>query len=183
MSIPKPGKVSSQSTSYRPIWLIKPAAKVLEALVLPALDQHGFRHGHSTISTLLNLTTDIASEFNLKKPPHQTTCVTVDLTASLDTVFHNTLISKITRSSLPDLYFRWLSYYLRGRQARANCRGEKSKARIVHADVPKGSKLSPTLFSFYLADMPISIESLKRICYADDITVYGSGVKITELEI
>ena len=54
--IPKPGKDSSQGTSYRPISLLCPAAKVLEALILPSIneficpakDQHGFRPRHST---------------------------------------------------------------------------------------------------------------------------------------
>ena len=47
--IPKPSKDSSQGTSYRPISLLCPAAKVLEALILPSIseflspakDQHG----------------------------------------------------------------------------------------------------------------------------------------------
>ena len=34
-----------------------------------------------------------------------------------------------------------------------SCRGIKSSARIVQTGVPQGSKLSPSLFSFYLADM------------------------------
>ena len=188
--IPKPGKDTSQATSYRPISLICPAAKVLEALVLPTLnrhlhpapDQHGFRPGHSTTSALLNLTTDIVTGFNQKKPPNRTVCVAVDLTAAFDTVSHNTLISKIASSTLPRSHIRWLSCYLRGRQAVTSCRGVKSKSRIVHTGVPQGSKLSPTLFSFYLADMPAPTEPVKRICYADDITVYASGVKIPELE-
>ena len=41
--------------------------------------------------------------------------------------------------------------------------------------------MSPTLFSFYLADMPRPTEPVKRICYADDITVWASGFKIPEL--
>ena len=53
---------------------------------------------------------------------------------------------------------------------------------MVHTGVPQGSKMSPTLFSFYLADMPWPTEPVKRICYADDITVWASGVKIPELE-
>ena len=61
-------------------------------------------------------------------------------------------------------------------------RGVKSKARIVHTGVPQGSKLSPSLFSFYLDDMPRPTEPVKRICYADDITVLAPGVKIPELE-
>ena len=52
--IPKTGKDTSQGTSYRPISLICPAAKVLESLFLPSInkylipaqDQHGFRREH-----------------------------------------------------------------------------------------------------------------------------------------
>ena len=60
--------------------------------------------------------------------------------------------------------------------------GVRSKARIVHTGVPQFSKMSPTLFSLYLADMPRPTEPVKRICYADDIPVWASGVKIPELE-
>ena len=58
----------------------------------------------------------------------------------------------------------------------------KSKARIIHTGVPQGSKLSLTLISFYIADMPRPSEPVKCICYADDITVWASGVEISELE-
>ena len=44
--------------------------------------------------------------------------------------------------------------------------------------VPQVSKLSPTLFSFYIADFPRPTEPVRRICYADDITVWDSGVNI-----
>ena len=43
-------------------------------------------------------------------------------------------------------------------------------------------KMFPTLLSFYLADIPRPTEPVNRICYADDITVWASGVKIPELE-
>ena len=156
--IPKPGKDSSLGTSYRPISLLCPAAKVMEALILttvnthllPASDQHGFRTGHSTTSALLQLTSDVATGFNQRKLPHRT-C-------------------------------RCLSNYIRGRQSVTSSRGVKSKVRIIHTGVPQGSKLSPTLFSFYIADMPRPTAPVKRICYADDITVWASGVEITELE-
>ena len=91
--IPKPGKDSSPSSSYRPISLICPAVKVMEVLLLetvnnhllPSADQHGFRPRHSTTSALLQLTSDIAISFNQRKPPHRTVCVAVDLTAAFDT--------------------------------------------------------------------------------------------------
>ena len=122
--IPKPGKDSYLGTSYRPISLLCPAAKVMEALMLttvnthllPAFDQHGFRPGHSTTSALLQLTSDVATGFNQWKPPHRTICVAVDLTSAFDTVNHNVLLSKIPRSRLPETTCRWLSNYIRGRQ-------------------------------------------------------------------
>ena len=59
--IPKPGKDTSQGTSYRPISLICTA--VLKSLFLPSInkylipaqDQHGFRREQSTTSALLQL--------------------------------------------------------------------------------------------------------------------------------
>ena len=109
ISIPKPGKNTSQGTSYRPISLICPDAKVLESLFLPTInkylipaqDQHGSRREHSTTSALLQLTTYIAVRFNQRKPPDQTVCIAVDLSAAFDTVCHNNLLSKINRSQLP----------------------------------------------------------------------------------
>ena len=46
----------------------------------------------------------------------------------------------------------------------------------------KARSCHPTLFSFYIADMPRPTEPVKRICYADDITVWASGVEMSELE-
>ena len=107
--IPKPGKDTSVGTSYRPISLLCPAAKVLESLILPTInkylqhapDQHGFRPDHSTTSALLQMTTGIAMGFDQRKPPDRTICVAVDLSAAFDTVCHNNLLSKINRSQLP----------------------------------------------------------------------------------
>ena len=150
--------------------------------LLPAFDQHGFRPGHSTNSALLQLTSDVATGVNQRKPLHRTICVAVDLTEAFDTVNHNVLLSKIARSTLPEATCRWLSNYIRGRKSVTSCRDVKSKAMVINTGVPQGSKLSPTLFSFYIADMPRPTKPVRRICYADDITVWASGVQISELE-
>ena len=95
---------------------------------------------------------------------------------------HDILISKIAGSSLPPAITRWLSCYLRGRQAATRFRGIKSITRIVRTGVPEGSKLSPSLFNYYIADMPMPTPPVKMVCYADDITVWASGPKIPQLE-
>ena len=140
------------------------------------MHQHGYRREHSTTSALLQLTTDVAVEFNQRKPPDRTVCVAVDLSAAFDTVCHNNLLSKINRSQLPPATARWLSCYLRGRQAKTCFRGVNSTSRKVNTGVPQGS-------SFYIADMPIPTEPVKRVCYADDLTVWASGVNIPVLEV
>ena len=58
MQILKPGKDTSVGTSYRPISLLCPAAKVLESLILPTInkylqpapDQHGIRPDQSSVT-------------------------------------------------------------------------------------------------------------------------------------
>ena len=98
------------------------------------------------------------------------------------TVCHNNLLSKITATPTPTTA-RWLSCYLRGRQAKTCFRGVKStSSRKVNTSLPQDSKLSPSLFSFYIADMPRPTDPVKRVCYADDLTVWATGVKIPDLE-
>ena len=48
--IPKPDKDSSQGTSYRPISLLFPAAKVLEALILPSITNFSHQKKINTAS-------------------------------------------------------------------------------------------------------------------------------------
>ena len=121
-----------------------------------AQDQQGFRPRHSTTSALLQLSTDIETGFNQRKPPDRTVCVAIDLTDAFDTVSHNILIYKFTGSSLPPVITRWLSCYLRVNHAATSFRGIKTSTRIISTGVPKGSKLSPSLFNYYIADLMAS---------------------------
>ena len=133
-------------TSYRPVQSHYSAQpQVLEYLLLPTInkylllgqDQHCFRREHSTTSVLLQLTTDIAVGFNQGKPPDRAVCVAVDLSATFDTVCHNNLLSEINRSQLPPATARWLSCYMRGRQAKPYFRGVKSTSGKFNTGIRK----------------------------------------------
>ena len=142
--IHKPGKDTSKGSPYRPISLLCPALKVLETLILPTIntyllpahDQHGVRQEHSTTSALLQLSTEITMGFNQRKPHDRTVCVVVDLSVVFDTVCHNKVLSKINRSHLPPATSRWLSCYLRRRQAKTCFRGVKSPSRKISTGLP-----------------------------------------------
>ena len=42
--------------------------------------------------------------------------------------------------------------------------------------------MSPSLFNYYIADMPKPTPPVKRVFYADDITVWATGPTIPQLE-
>ena len=182
----KPGKPPQDWSSYRPVSLLCPAVKILEASILPILQyhltpkphQHGFRPLHSTTTALLEISSAVADGFNQKKPADRTVLVTLDLSKAFDMVCHRTLLEKLSRTSLPPSLTRWLSGYLTGRQARTLFRGETSPARIVRTGVPQGSVISPTLFNSYVGSLPSPPEGVNVVSYADDVTPCASGPKI-----
>jgi hypothetical protein len=185
----KPGKDPSAAASYRPISLLSPVAKILEKLMLPYLNQHlppqphqhGFRPKHSTVSALLNISTSVASGFNKRRPPDRTIVVALDLTKAFDSLDHCTLLDKISNTTLPGSITRWLANYLHGRQARTSFRNQVSRKRNIKVGTPQGSIISPTLFNYYISDLPTPPHPIKMVSYADDITVFVSGPHIPPL--
>ena len=82
--------------------------------------------------------------------------------------------------SLPPAITRWMSCYLKRRQAATSFRGIKLSMRIVRTGFTQGSKLSSSLFNYYIANMSRPTPPVKRVCYADDIT--ASEPRIPKLE-
>ena len=182
----KQGKPNDQGESYRPITLLSPVVKILEALVLPHLiehlpladHQHGFRSGRSTTSALCELTTHIAAGINQKRPHLRTIAVALDLSKAFDTVNHALLLKDLSETSLPNTIKRWLAVYMSGRQSFVSFRDRTSKYRKLKQGVPQGGVLSPILFNFYVSKMPTPPPSMKLISYADDCTIAASHRKI-----
>jgi hypothetical protein len=184
----KPGKNPNLSTSYRPISLLSPLVKVLERLLLPLMNdavtlsdsQHGFLAGRLTTTALLPLSTAIALGFNQNKPPAQTAVVAIDISKAFDWVDHTLLIQKLADSTMHSNIVRWLSAYIRGRQAVCLFTFVRSKACNIKSGVPKGGILSPTLFNFFISHFPDHASI--RPAYADDFYNAESSPDIPTLE-
>ena len=187
----KPGKDPADSKSYRPVSLLCPAIKILERLALPMLNshlkipsfQHGFRKNHSTITALNDFNEQVCDGFNKKQPPDRTLLVQLDLSKAFDMVNHDKLLKGLDSSDLPPHMKRWLNCYLKGRQSKVQFRNKLSSSRNVRTGVPQGAVTSPLLFCFYLANIPDPPEDIYIIQYADDISIYTSGVNIQALSI
>ncbi len=170
----------------RPVSLLSPAIKILEALLLPLVNdaihladhQHGFRKGRSTTTALQSILDHINTGLNQKKPVQRTVSVAIDLSRAFDTVDHQILLDDINQLDLNDYIKRFLCAYLRGRQTYVLFRNSKSKCRKMKQGVPQGGVLSPILFNLYMSKMPAPPGNIKLVSYADDGNILNSGITI-----
>ena len=143
--IPKPNKDPHQGSSYRPISLLSPTAKLLEKIILPYITnnipmiyhQHGFKTKHSTTTALHQLTNHITTGFNQKKPPHRTITIALDMSQAFDTVNHYTLIEKLINTNTPNLITRFIANYIRGRKAFTQYKNKNSFKKQFKLVFPK----------------------------------------------
>ena len=185
----KPKKPADEGTSYRPISLLSPPAKILESILLSPIQdsinladhQHGFCKGRSTATALQDITDHIKTGLNKKKPVDRTIMVAIDLSRAFDTVNHELLLKEISDLNLDSKIKCFLFSYLRGRQTFVDFRGAKSKYRKMRQGVPQGGVLSPLLFNLYMSKMPAPPPTIKLVTYADDSTALCSGPKINPL--
>jgi hypothetical protein len=183
----KPGKPPSLSTSYRPISLLSPVAKILEKLVQPLLvtslprasTQHGFAPFRSTTTALLPIVTQAIIGFNQNKPPVHTVVVALDLSKAFDSVDHTLLIDKISASPFNSNLVLWLAAWLRGRTASCLFRSVFSRKMIIRTGTPQGAVLSPDLYNYFVNDFP-DVAQVKP-SFADNFTIGESAPDLPTL--
>ena len=178
--IPKPNKNHKDPQNYRPISLLEVLGKTFERIYNKRLRSHledeellskkqfGFRANRSTQSAL-NIMTNY---LQINKRRYKTVLLTKDVQKAFDTVWHVGLKYKICRNfNLPLKSQKLLSNFLDDRKMRIRFRTAHSDYFILHAGVPQGSVLSPTLYVMYTNDLPdpLAHDSL-TLQYADDVT-------------
>ncbi|KAL1129485.1 hypothetical protein AAG570_012430 [Ranatra chinensis] len=111
IALPKPGKPTTEPSSYRPISLLSSLAKVVDRIILNRLtdvgdkmriipdNQFGFRRNHATIHQLSRVVSHISGNMATRKT---TAMVLLDSEKAFDTVWIEGLIQRLATYSFPN---------------------------------------------------------------------------------
>ena len=178
--IPKGGAPSQHNIkNYRPISLLDIHAKILDKILNTRLythlqnnnllntRQHGFRASRGTHTAIATINEIISHKTRDK---FKIDIVLRDVAKAFDKVWHVGLKHKLLSLGLHDCFFRTLCDYLDDRKAAIRLGSYVGESFSVCTGVPQGANLSPTLYSFFIHDMPEPIPNTDYVCFADDIT-------------
>lgn len=173
----------AEPCNYRPVSLTCVVGKMMERIVKEQLmtyleknqliteAQHGFRHGHSPQTNLiefLNTTTkwlDKGKSFDI---------LYFDFEKAFDKVCHERLMMKMEQMGVGGNAKKWIQDWLSGRKQRVRVNGKVSEWEQVVSSVVQGSVLGGTLFTVYVNDLvrkfPEIAELIAKL-FADDTKV------------
>ena len=180
----------TDANSYRGISLLSCLYKIYTGIVYKRLQvwadeilppsQFGFRKGKSTIDAAKTLRDNIHLYVNSSSGKYYA-CF-IDFEKTFDTVDRNLLLEKLIR------------YGLQGKtlqMVRAICEtnfqyivdgGHRSREIPQSRGVAQGDKLSPLLFSLYIADMHYYLQdhNVNIIFYADDLVIGSNNLEAVQ---
>ena len=170
----------SDPSNYGPISLTCICCKIMEHIMLSHIakhiaknniiinEQHGYRNKLSTITQLINTTTDWANTLNNKG---QTDIIFLDFSKAFDKISHRFLLSKLHYYGIRNHTLSWIGAFLSNRTQTTVVNGVHSSYVEVTSGVPQGSVLGSILFLLYLNDINNAIKSQIKL-FADDSVLY-----------
>ena len=130
--------------------------------------QHGFRTGRSCETQLLEFIDDVTLNMENGK---QTDILVMDFSKAFDKVSHSLLLHKLHYYGIQGELNSWIQNFLSNRKQAVVLEGEKSDYVAVESGVPQDSILEPSLFLYYINDIPAGLTSTIRL-FADDTISY-----------
>ena len=185
--------IKNDPSNYRPVSLKLVLCKTLERLIREEItvhlsaegllhrSQHGFTHGRSCLTNLLETFTDW---FEMFDNGHPVDAVFLDFRKAFDRVPHARLLFKLKKFGINGRLLTWIENFLKDRKQRVVLNKTESSWKPVISGVPQGSVLGPILFLIYINDLPEHTKSSCKI-FEDDPKVYskvGTLVEVEELQ-
>ena len=149
--------------------------KVLERLIRKQLvnflsvhnlfnpNQHGFRHGRSCLSALLDVYDNMMTSLS-NNPKSSVDMIYLDYAKAFDKVDHGVLLNKLKTFGICGKLGEWLHSFLTNRRHHVRIPGGVSKSDSVLSGVPQGTVLGPVLFLVLIIDWRQCGNSL-ALCY------------------
>ena len=169
-----------QAENYRPISLTSVCCKIMEHVIASQIMshgennnflytlQHGFRRGRSCETQRIEFIDDLSKNLENNQ---QTDVLVMDFSKAFDKVCHSLLVHKLHHYGIQGNFNRWINNWLANRKHSVVVEGENSEFASVDSGVPQGSVLGPSLFLYYIDDLPAKLHSTVRL-FADDTISY-----------
>ena len=166
--------------NYRPVQLTCIICKIIETLISEAillhliinnledLHQHGFTHGKSTVTNLiqaLNVWTEALSH------GVPVDVIYLDYEKAFDKVPHQRLLRELYRQGIRGSVLGWITDFLNQRKQRVRVNDEFSDYSTVLSGVPQGSVLGPPLFLLYVSKISSILKNFTSL-FADDTKLH-----------
>ena len=176
--------------NYRPISLLPALSKIFEKVINIQLTefmednnilpdtQFGFRKQKSTSNAVELLTQAIQQS---KRKSEKAVAIFIDVSKAFDCCNHEIILNKLRNIGLSDRGVSLFTSYFKNRYQAVKLDNEISEKVEISMGVGQGTILGPTLFSLYLYDLPLHLNSL-TIQFADDTTLYITAKTESELK-
>lgn len=163
--------------NYRPIALTSHIVKVFEKIVVKKLseylegaglfndNQHGFRHGKSCLSQLLEHQRRI---LEARGRGRAVDVIYLDFAKAFDKVDHKILLRKLSLMGVGGGLLDWIQSFLTNRRQAVAVDGCCSPESTVVSGVPQGSVLGPLLFLVHISDIDSGLRFSQASSFADD---------------
>lgn len=164
--------------NYRPVSLTSVICKIYETFIRDALNNHlinncllsneqyGFCKARSCVSQLL---VTINEWFN--SLDNKVDAAYLDFRKAFDSVPHKRLPTKLYGYGVRGKVLQWITNFLLNRTQYVNVNNNFSDKVAVTSGVPQGSVLGPSLFIYFINDLPDATTCLIKI-FADDTKAY-----------